>query len=154
MSEKRMEDVEELRMVLGAITDFVKGLKEPLQDLLKTVAEALSGEQLGREVANFYNELIRTGVPEDMAKEMTREFFQRKLEAAPSIGKLLESFTKFKGPTVFVKTRGREGCEAAIKALSSLSIEDPEKKEKLEKTLALVRALCEQEEGSREEQGD
>ncbi len=142
MSERRSEDIEELRMVFGAITDFVKDLKEPLQDLLKTMAEALSGEQLGREVAAFYNELIKSGVPEEMAREMTREFFQRKLEAAPSIGKLLESFSGFKGPSVFVRTGERGDCKAAIRALSSISPEDPEKRKELEKALALLRSLC------------
>lgn len=108
MGEKRAEDIEELRMVLGAITDFVRDIKEPLQDLLKTLVGALSGEQLGREVAAFYSELARSGLPEDMAREMTREFFQRKLEAAPSVERLLESFSRFKGPMAFAKT-GDEG---------------------------------------------
>ncbi len=153
MSERRTEDIEELRMVFGAITDFVRDLKEPLQDLLKTMAEALSGEQLGREVAAFYNELVKSGVPEEMAREMTREFFQRKLEAAPSIGKLLESFSRFKGPAVFVKTGRKGDCEAAIRALSSISPDDPEKKEQLEKALALLRTLCGQEGVQEEKEG-
>ena len=85
-----LEDVEELRMLLKVVKDFIRDLKDPLKDLFRVVAEMADGERLGREVAAFYRELA-SSMPEDVAREMTREFFQWRLRSIPSIGELISS---------------------------------------------------------------
>ncbi len=116
------EEAEEVREVLEAVTGFLKQIKEPIRDLVYIVIDALNGEKLGREVAAFYRALIDNGVPEDLAKEMTREFLSKKLEAAPSIGKLMNMFTRgFSGkPKVIVASK-----EGGVKVLGG---EEEEKK--------------------------
>jgi len=82
---KEERDVEELREVLKAISDFLKELKEPLGDLLKMLAESVSGEKLGKEVSMFYKSLIESGVDQQTAKEWTEKFLNEKLKSLPSM---------------------------------------------------------------------
>ncbi|RLG84664.1 MAG: hypothetical protein DRO40_00525 [Thermoprotei archaeon] len=98
------EEVRTLREVFAAISGFLRDIREPLKDLINILVDALNGEKLGKEVAAFYNALIKDGVPEELAKEMTREFFKKKLESAPSVGKMLSSFTgMMRKPKIIVK---------------------------------------------------
>jgi len=41
--------------------------------------------------------LLKSGVPEELAKKMTEEFFRQKLESAPSIDRILASLTSMVG---------------------------------------------------------
>jgi hypothetical protein len=81
-------DVEELREVLRSVSEFVRDLEEPIERLLNTLMSALDGSKLGEEVAAFYRKLRESGVPEDMAAEMTREYFRARIEPF-SLGRLL-----------------------------------------------------------------
>jgi len=74
-----MKDGLELKYVLSAISDFIKEIREPLKELIDTIMRTLSGEKLGEEVASFYKNLIDSGVPEDMAKDMTRKYFEMRI---------------------------------------------------------------------------
>ncbi|MEM2406698.1 MAG: hypothetical protein QXM26_04475, partial [Sulfolobales archaeon] len=70
--KKRVEglsDVEELREVLRAISEFLAEIREPLENLIKTVTDAGSGEKLAKEVATFYKSLIESGIDQQTAKE-------------------------------------------------------------------------------------
>ena len=118
MSEEKLpkkhheEEVETLREVFAAISGFLRDIREPLKDLINVLVDALNGEKLGKEVADFYNTLIKNGVPEELAKEMTKEFFNKKLESAPSVGKMLSSFTgMMRKPKIIVRKEGKEGEE-------------------------------------------
>ena len=75
-------DVEELREVLQAISAFLRDLSEPVEKLLSTMLAAMDGKRLGEEVSSFYARLREGGVPEDMAAELTRQYFQARIEAA------------------------------------------------------------------------
>jgi len=119
MSEEKLpkkhheEEVETLREVFAAISGFLRDIREPLKDLINVLVDALNGEKLGKEVADFYNTLIKNGVPEELAKEMTKEFFNKKLESAPSVGKMLSSFTgMMRKPKIIVRKEGKEGEES------------------------------------------
>ncbi len=96
MSEPRIEmeseesEVEELREVLKAVSQFVSDLKEPIKEIIAMLMNALDGKKLGEEVAQFYRKLVDSGVPEDMARELTKEFFQKKLESAPKLSSLID----------------------------------------------------------------
>ena len=119
MSEEKLpkkhheEEVETLREIFAAISGFLRDIREPLKDLINVLVDALNGEKLGKEVADFYNTLIKNGVPEELAKEMTKEFFNKKLESAPSVGKMLSSFTgMMRKPKIIVRKEGKEGEES------------------------------------------
>lgn len=148
--EKEEErDIEELREVLGAITDFINNLKQPIKELLDTLTQGLSGERLGKEVASFYKQLIDADIPEEMAKKMTEEYFRKRLETAPSLGSIMNMFTKgFKGPRKTVTRTPKE----AVKQLEALKERFPEKAEKIEKAIKALKALEEEEEKEEKEE--
>ena len=74
-----MKDGLELKYVLSAVSDFIKEIREPLKELIDMVMRILSGEKLGEEVASFYKSLVESGVPEDMAKDMTKKYFETRI---------------------------------------------------------------------------
>lgn len=151
---EKEDDVAELKEILGAVSEFLASLKQPIKELLDTIAQSLSGEKLGREVASFYKQLIESGIPEDMAKEMTKEYFRKRLESAPNLGSLMNmlkppSGGAFKGPTKIVVARSPKD---AIKQLEALKEAFPEKAEKIEKAIKALKALEEEEEEEKEEE--
>ncbi|MEB3816771.1 MAG: hypothetical protein LRS46_02360 [Desulfurococcales archaeon] len=75
----RVEELREVRELLGAVSQFLKDLEKPLTELLKSVLELADGEKVGSDVARFYAKLKEAGVPEDMAAQMTREYFERRM---------------------------------------------------------------------------
>ncbi len=93
----KSSDTEELREIFDAIAGFIKQIKTELKELFMVSFEALNGEKLGEEVAKFYNSLIEKGVPKELAEKMTMEFFHKRLEAVPDLGKLLSSLKVFGG---------------------------------------------------------
>lgn len=95
--ERRSDDVEELREVLEAVSDFLDKLGSRLKSLLDSVMESLDGAKLGREVGEMYKSLKEAGVPEEVAIEMTREFFKRKMELAPTLSSVLQSISSSSG---------------------------------------------------------
>ncbi len=119
MSEEKLpkkhheeEELETLREIFAAISGFLRDIREPLKDLINILVDALNGEKIGKEVAAFYNTLIKNGVPEELAKEMAKEFFNKKLESAPSVSKMLSSFTDMmRKPKIIVRKEGKEGEE-------------------------------------------
>lgn len=56
----------------------LSSLKQPLKELLDTMMESLSGEKLGTNVALFYGKLKEGGVPEESAKETTKEYLKER----------------------------------------------------------------------------
>ena len=85
------EDVEELRGVLSAISDFLSSLKEPIKELLSAIVGSVEGGKLGKEIGDFYKSLRDSGVPEEMAAQMTQEYFRRRLESLPSLASLMDA---------------------------------------------------------------
>ncbi len=146
MSEER--DAEEIREILAAISDFLKGLKEPLMDIVNTVIESLSGDKLGADVASFYKRLVDAGMPESLAAEMTKEYMRKRLDAVPSLGSILESFGGM-GRRFGGAGPQSEGIDKAIQALEKLKEEHPETKEKIEKAVERLEKL----KGGKEEEG-
>jgi len=117
------EDVEELRGVLSAISEFLSSIKAPIKEIIETLGGSLDGSKLGEEVGNFYSNLISAGIPEDMAKKMTEEFFRRKLESAPTISNLMNTFmSAMKGPMGQKRSENVESVmERVIKELDKAS---------------------------------
>jgi hypothetical protein len=103
--EDEDEDVKELREVLTAISEFLEGLKKPVQDILTLIMGQLSGEKLGKEVADFYRNLKESGMDEEMVKEMTQQYFQRRLESANIVKILQEVFSKYSNKDIIKGVR-------------------------------------------------
>jgi len=85
-------DIEELREVLNAVSEFLMNLKQPIKELLEMTMSALDGKKLGEEAASFYESLVSKGVPRELAEDMAKEFLKRKLESVPNIGDFVKSF--------------------------------------------------------------
>ncbi|MCE4604413.1 MAG: hypothetical protein F7B20_05565 [Aeropyrum sp.] len=86
-------DVEELREVLETIADFIKDLSEPIEKILGIMLSALDGSKLGQEVSRFYRELVESGMPEEEAISLTREFFKARIEAV-NVLKIVKSLSE------------------------------------------------------------
>ncbi|BAN89696.1 hypothetical protein [Aeropyrum camini] len=91
--EDSRSDVEELREVLAAVSEFIKNLEEPLGNILKTALSVMDGAKLGEEVASFYKKLRDSGMPEEMVEEFTREYFRMRMESL-NIAKILRELAK------------------------------------------------------------
>ena len=76
------DDAEELREVLSAVSDFLRELEGPIKKLIDLFFGALDGEKLGKEVAAFYKSLIDSGMPKELAAEMTKEYFEKRTQLA------------------------------------------------------------------------
>ena len=138
-------DVEELKGVLSAVSEFLGSIRGTLKDLMSSMIESLDGKKLGEEVAAFYAGLKEKGVPEELARDMTKEFFRRKLELTPSMGDVLGSLrsviSKGKGSVVGATMRSgiARGLDKAISALEEFKEKFPERKEEFEKILDMLK---------------
>ena len=84
-------DVEELREVLHAVSEFLKELTPTVKDLIEAIFGGLKGDILGREVGQFYRSLLNAGMPEDEAIKLTEEFLKRRM-AVMDVAKVISGF--------------------------------------------------------------
>ncbi|MCD6324120.1 MAG: hypothetical protein J7L55_03325 [Desulfurococcales archaeon] len=89
------EDVEELKGVLSAISEFLSNLKKPVEDILMVVFKQFDGEKLGKEVSAFYINLINSGMDPKVAEELTKEYFRKKMDSV-NILQMLKEFMNMK----------------------------------------------------------
>ncbi|MEM2021265.1 MAG: hypothetical protein QXP80_03445 [Zestosphaera sp.] len=110
MSGRReSEDVEELRGVLNAVSDFLKDIREPIEGLLKMLMESVSGEKLAKEVSSFYRSLVESGIDQQTAKEWTERFLNERLKTLPSLGALKDLMSEWpKRAETRLKEKGEE----------------------------------------------
>ncbi len=80
-ARRSRSEVEELKEVLDVVSKFLKDLTEPIDRIMKTMLSAMDGSKLGEEVAAFYRKLKESGMPEEMASEMTREYFKARVQS-------------------------------------------------------------------------
>ena len=64
-------EAEEIREVLGAVTDMVPNL---IKGIIESVFSAEAGKSMGAAVASFYKELKASGLPDDVAIKMTENY--------------------------------------------------------------------------------
>lgn len=81
MTEKEYinEDIEELRGLFNLLKEFLPEVIPLVKDLINTVMEALSGEKLGKDVADFYKNLIDSGMDKNLAAELTKNYLANKI---------------------------------------------------------------------------
>jgi hypothetical protein len=99
------EDVEVLRGVLKAVSDFLKDIREPLKGLMDFALGSLDGERVGSDVARFYAKLREAGVPEDLAAQLTRDYFKARMESV-NLPSLMREFMERFGGKLGLKPRG------------------------------------------------
>ncbi len=87
------EDIEKLKELLKAVSDFIADLKKPIEDLLKVVIDQLSGEKLGKDVAVFYKSLVEAGMDPSLVEELTKKYFEERMEAANALKSLMSSLS-------------------------------------------------------------
>lgn len=123
-------DEEQIRGILRAVSEFIIDLKEPLKEMLDAMVNVLEGKKLGEEVAVFYKKLKEAGMPEDMVREMTKEFLEKKLETAPSVGSLLSKLQNVIEEIEVTRKRRPKQREKAVEALETTKQMKVEKTEK------------------------
>lgn len=83
-----MEDGLELKYIFDAISGFLKEIKDPLKDLLDAVLSPLDGDKLGKDLGSLYRNLKESDVPEDLASEIIKKYFETKLSVFKIFEKL------------------------------------------------------------------
>ena len=98
VSKKGMEDVLrdywDVKAPLMAISEFLRDLKEPITELIKAITGGLSGDQIGKDVAQFYKHLIEAGIDKELAREMILEYFRKRTAMADLGSMLMKMFSK------------------------------------------------------------
>jgi hypothetical protein len=84
------EDVEELRQVLGTVSDMVPNL---IKGIIGSVFSAEAGKSMGAAVASFYKELKDSGLPDEVAVKMTEDY----AKSFTDMGKLIREAMSQKG---------------------------------------------------------
>lgn len=82
------EDVRELEGIFKAISNFIRDIQEPLQELIETLIGPIKGDRFGEELAEFYKKLKESGMPEDLAQKMTLEYFEKRMKILDALGSL------------------------------------------------------------------
>ncbi|HHI00839.1 MAG TPA: hypothetical protein ENL40_05140, partial [Thermococcus litoralis] len=90
------DDAEEVSEILGAVSEHLPKIMEsifgPIKDLLNDVYDPEKAEKFGKNVANFYKELVGAGMDPDKAFELTKEY----MESMNIIKTLVGAFMKEK----------------------------------------------------------
>jgi len=72
MSDNELvKDINDLKEVLGVVTDKVPAILRGLRDVLYSKDAA---EDMATAVATFYSKLVEAGIPREQAMEMTRGY--------------------------------------------------------------------------------
>jgi len=72
MSDNELvKDINDLKEVLGVVTDKVPAILRGLRDVLYSKDAA---EDMAAAVATFYSRLVEAGIPREQAMEMTRGY--------------------------------------------------------------------------------
>ena len=66
-----VKDIDDLKDVLGVVTDKVPGILRGLRDVLYSKDAA---ENMADAVATFYTKLVEAGIPKDQAMDMTKGY--------------------------------------------------------------------------------
>ena len=90
------DDAEEVSEILSAVSEHLPKIMEsifgPIKDLLNDVYDPEKAEKFGKNVANFYKELVGAGMDPDKAFELTKEY----MESMNIIKTLVGAFMKEK----------------------------------------------------------
>jgi len=108
---RESSDVEELRGVLKAVSDFLKDIKEPVSDLLSTLLGTISGDKLGDDVAKFYKRLKEVGMPDNEIRDLTRRYLEQRLALSQMLNKILSFMETHRGRRIEIKEEREKESE-------------------------------------------
>ncbi len=142
---KAVANEEEIERILKAILEFMKNAKEPMKEFMEFAASFISGEKVGCEVAVFYKKLIENDVPEDLAKQLTMRFLEKRLEPLPNISSLAK-LIKEAGDLVAQSSRisGQVSArllENAAEMLKRYAEENPGYKQDINEAIEAIRRV-------------
>jgi len=83
--EKKKEDVEELKEILGVVSKEVPAL---IKGIIGSVFSEEAGRDMGKAAAAFYRELKEAGMPEETAVKMTENY----ISVFSSLGDAMKKF--------------------------------------------------------------
>ncbi len=84
------EEVEELREVLGTVSEMVPNL---IKGIIGSIFSAEAGKNMGAAVASFYKELKASGLPDEVSLKMTEDY----AKTFTDIGKVIQQAMSQKG---------------------------------------------------------
>lgn len=84
------EDAEELREVLGTVSEMVPNL---IKGIIGSIFSAEAGKSMGAAVASFYKELKASELPDEVALKMTEDY----AKTFTDIGKVIQQAMSQKG---------------------------------------------------------
>ena len=87
------EDIEELREVLKTVSEFINQLPDLLNKLFSAIYSPEIGEQMGKNIANYYKSLKESGLPEELVLQLTEKYAK---ETASNISILKELISDFR----------------------------------------------------------
>lgn len=88
--EKKEEDAEELKEILGVVSKEVPAL---IRSIIGSVFSEEAGKDMGKAAAAFYKELKQGGMPEDTAVKMTENY----MSVFTSLGDVMRRAVSGKG---------------------------------------------------------
>ena len=73
IEEDDEKDIEEFKEVMNTLENVVPAIIKGIADALYSGSSA---EEFGKQVANFYKEMVNAGMDKDMAYELTKKFME------------------------------------------------------------------------------
>ncbi len=92
--ERKELDVAELAIAKEIVSTVFDKIGTIAKDIVTAIMASLDGRKLSQEIAEFYINLKSAGIPEEIAQEMVKEFYRKKLELTPSLNELMKSLTE------------------------------------------------------------
>lgn len=85
------QEIEELKVAKEIVAVIFDKIGQIARDIINAVMSSLDGRKLGQEIAEFYQMLKSSGLPDKVVEEMVVDFYKRKLELVPSLNELLKA---------------------------------------------------------------
>ena len=79
------EDIEEFKEVMNTLKETVSQL---IKSIVDTVYSSQNAEEFGKQVANFYKEMVNAGMNKEKAYELTKKFMESR-DIAGVLNKIL-----------------------------------------------------------------
>jgi len=96
--KEEKSDAEELREILTTVTPFLENLftwlRTGLKEVLSFIQASYDGKKLGEDIAQFYQALKSQGLPDDVIKEMVKEYYEKRLSSLPDWGSIVNKIVQ------------------------------------------------------------
>ncbi|MEM0380701.1 MAG: hypothetical protein QXX35_04575 [Desulfurococcaceae archaeon] len=94
ISSSESTDVEELRQVLSALSEFIDRIKDSLRDVLTILVTSIDAKKLAQDITTLYNDLKNAGLPDEIVDRIVTDFYKKRLEAIPSTSELVKTIAE------------------------------------------------------------